>query len=320
MIFFDTVYQYHSVKNVKLSLQHWARSSQLTADHVCMLGNYEASYQVAPVHHALTAHHYASHHKTQKAVDCEARLFYQRIQMQQEQVHGASDHLHLSVGVCFFVNERYVVTEIYHIFFFDGDALVYSNQFYAINAAIMLTLPFYQRPITKQPLLATIQLIENSSRLRATISFSWDKNQEMSPFCSVRHYWSGAGYGAQFMPEEGDRVYVDFLEGDLTQPVIMGPSALPSSDFTIGTSTAGIRFSQNDLFFNSKGKFQIRSDGQLIMRAFDAINITAGTLALSAQQWLQLTSQHSLTIKVGVSMLYMKNDQVKLSSEKIRIN
>ncbi len=61
---------------------------------------------------------------------------------------------------------------------------------------------------------------------RVKIQFHWDRNgrndEKSSGWVRVSHSWAGTGYGTMFLPRVGEEVIVEFLNGDLRQPVIVG--------------------------------------------------------------------------------------------------
>lgn len=56
---------------------------------------------------------------------------------------------------------------------------------------------------------------------RIKVKFFWDHNDE-SMYCRVAHLWAGNGWGTVFVPRVDMEVVVDFLHGDIDQPIITG--------------------------------------------------------------------------------------------------
>ncbi|NIV33323.1 MAG: type VI secretion system tip protein VgrG, partial [Anaerolineae bacterium] len=61
---------------------------------------------------------------------------------------------------------------------------------------------------------------------RVRVQFHWDregKNDENSScWIRVAQGWAGAGFGAQFLPRQGQEVVVEFINGDPDQPLVTG--------------------------------------------------------------------------------------------------
>lgn len=56
---------------------------------------------------------------------------------------------------------------------------------------------------------------------RIKVKFFWDQNDQ-SMFCRVAHLWAGKNWGTVFVPRVDMEVVVDFLHGDIDQPIITG--------------------------------------------------------------------------------------------------
>jgi type VI secretion system secreted protein VgrG len=102
---------------------------------------------------------------------------------------------------------------------------------------------------------------------RVKIQFHWDcsgnKNENSSGWVRVSQSWAGAGYGTMFLPRIGEEVIVDFLNGDLRRPVIVGrlyngektpPHSLPANKTisTIKSVTSHGGGGSNELRFEDK--------------------------------------------------------------------
>lgn len=61
---------------------------------------------------------------------------------------------------------------------------------------------------------------------RIKVQFHWDRDGKLddraSCFIRVLQAWSGAGFGAQFIPRVGTEVLVTFVGGNLDEPVVLG--------------------------------------------------------------------------------------------------
>jgi uncharacterized protein involved in type VI secretion and phage assembly len=56
---------------------------------------------------------------------------------------------------------------------------------------------------------------------RVKVKLPWFDSQEVSDWCRVAQTYAGNGYGAFWLPEEGDEVLVGFLFGDPRVPMVL---------------------------------------------------------------------------------------------------
>ena len=108
----------------------------------------------------------------------------------------------------------------------------YFNDFVAIPTSVRFTPSrTTPQPIIKGPQTAVVigppgEEIYTDEYGRVKIQFHWDrsgnKNENSSGWVRVSQSWAGAGYGTMFLPRIGEEVIVDFLNGDLRRPVIVG--------------------------------------------------------------------------------------------------
>ena len=57
---------------------------------------------------------------------------------------------------------------------------------------------------------------------RVRVRFPWLDDSTVSEWCRVCQLYAGNGYGALFIPEEGDEVLVAFVHGEMAEPVVLG--------------------------------------------------------------------------------------------------
>lgn len=107
---------------------------------------------------------------------------------------------------------------------------------------------------------------------RIKVLFHWDRegktDQKSSCWIRVAQSWAGAGFGAQFLPREGQEVLVEFVNGDPDQPLVTGSvyngrNKMPypplnernSSGIRSRSTTSGAAAHYSELRFDdSKGK------------------------------------------------------------------
>jgi type VI secretion system secreted protein VgrG len=151
----------------------------------------------------------------------------------------------------------------------------YSNSFTCIPAA----LPFRPPRVTPAPSIRGVQSatvvgpageeIYPDKYGRVKVQFHWDREgkDDVNSSCWVRvaSYWAGAQWGGVHIPRIGQEVLVDFLEGDVDQPIVVGsvynadmmPTwALPDNKTISGTksrsSPGGGADNFNELSFEDK--------------------------------------------------------------------
>ena len=108
----------------------------------------------------------------------------------------------------------------------------YFNDFVAIPTSVTFTPSrTTPQPRIKGPQTAVVtgpsgEEIYTDEYGRVKVQFHWDrsgsKGENSSGWVRVSQSWAGAGYGTMFLPRVGEEVIVDFLNGDLRQPIIVG--------------------------------------------------------------------------------------------------
>ena len=149
------------------------------------------------------------------------------------------------------------------------------------------------------------------------ILFHWDRenpqNEHSSHWVRVASNWAGDGYGAIIIPRVGMEVVIDFLEGDIDQPIVSGclhngvnkvPYELPAnktrSIFKTSSSKGGM--GSNELRIEDKtDQEQIFIQSQ---KDFDQLTKHNHTIQINNNSHLQVQGEHSETI---VKNRYTKN-------------
>lgn len=129
---------------------------------------------------------------------------------------------------------------------------------------------------------------------RVKIKFPWFDDQMVTEWCRVPQPYAGNGYGAFFVPEEGDEVLVAFIHGEMRYPVIIGGlyngKDKPPS-WRDGTA-------KDEKMIRTKGKHEILLDDS---RGKERIRFTTGD---SHVVTLDDASQHvSIRTKKGHTLL-----------------
>ncbi|AWM80587.1 type VI secretion system tip protein VgrG [Gammaproteobacteria bacterium ESL0073] len=147
---------------------------------------------------------------------------------------------------------------------------------------------------------------------RIKILFHWDRinpqNENSSHWIRVASNWAHDGYGAVVIPRVGMEVKVDFLEGDIDNPIVTGaihngvnkvPYDLPAnktrSVFKTSSSKGGV--GSNELRIEDKaGQEQIFVQSQ---KDFDQLTKHNHTVQVNNDSHLQVNNEHSETIKAN---------------------
>lgn len=151
---------------------------------------------------------------------------------------------------------------------------------------------------------------------RVKVLFHWDRlnpqNEHSSCWIRVASNWAHDGYGTVIIPRVGMEVKVDFLEGDIDQPIISGaihngvnklPYELPAnktrSVFKTSSSKGGV--GSNEFRVEDK-----KGDEQIFVQAqkdYDQLTKHNHTIQVNNNSHLQVNNEHSETI---VKNRYMK--------------
>lgn len=184
---------------------------------------------------------------------------------------------------------------------------------------------------------------------RIKVKFFWDQNDQ-SMFCRVAQMWAGKNWGTVFVPRVDMEVVVDFLHGDIDQPIITGcvynaQNPAPwdlASDRTISgikTETMG-GGGYNELSFDDKSGAEkihihaqqdyiadIENDSTKTIGGNYKTDIT-GTRTITVQGDSSLKSQASVKIEAtssielicGSSKITMDPGGIKISAMNIELS
>jgi type VI secretion system secreted protein VgrG len=147
--------------------------------------------------------------------------------------------------------------------------------------------PFRPERVTPRPLMlgphtATVVgdgEIWTDKYARVKVHFPWDREDAEGCWLRVAQTWAGAGWGALHIPRVGQEVIVQFIEGDINRPIIIGslyngknappfgqPDDATRSGVLTRSSSGGSADTANELSFEDKaGEEQILIHAQLNM-------------------------------------------------------
>lgn len=216
------------------------------------------------------------------------------IRMQEEAlgsivIRGKSSHAAFTSGHTFELskhfsdNGKYVITSVEH----DAVQPIASNQmeegYRHVNwfTCIPAALPFRPARVTRVPQVRGVQSavvvgpagdeIFCDKYGRVKVQFHWDRHgsDDINSSCWVRvaTFWAGKQWGAIHIPRIGQEVLIDFVEGDVNHPIIVGslynsenmpPYTLPDNKSISGLLSHSTpqgdtgEFKQNQLVFEDK--------------------------------------------------------------------
>ena len=167
-------------------------------------------------------------------------------------IHGQSNCLHFVAGHKFTLAEHfdgagdYIVSRVEHkaevgTAFRSGDKndFTYTNAFECFPSALV----YRPARVTPQPSVRGVQTamvvgpsgeeIFTDKYGRVKVQFNWDRDgqQDANSSCWLRvaTAWAGKQWGTIHIPRVGMEVLVDFVEGDVDSPIVVGSVYNPSS-------------------------------------------------------------------------------------------
>jgi len=176
---------------------------------------------------------------------------------------------------------------------------------------------------------------------RIKVKFHWDRTGASTAWVRVLQQWAGSEMGAQFVPRPGMEVLVDFIEGRLDRPVVVGclyngqnkhSFAVPGNLSQTGFRTFGDGGLVHELFFEDKGgaeRVYLRSGRDFARdvarnesaHVKELSETTIGTTSRTFSTGKMLIeSAEAITIKVGASKITIDQGGVWIDAPKINLN
>jgi phage baseplate assembly protein V len=153
---------------------------------------------------------------------------------------------------------------------------------------------------------------------RVTLRFPFfDGATAETDWCRVAQPYAGDGYGAVFVPEEGDEVLVAFIQGDMRFPIVLGGlyngKDKPPTDRTTSKDQKMIRTKHGHqvVLDDSQGQEAIRvttADGHELI-----LDDASGTVAVTGNG-VKITLKDSGTVTVQGSTVTIEADNINLGS------
>jgi type VI secretion system secreted protein VgrG len=149
---------------------------------------------------------------------------------------------------------------------------------------------------------------------RVKVQFAWDRlgkyDENSSCFVRVSQAWAGAGWGSIHIPRVGQEVLVDFLDGDLDRPIIVGrvyndynkpPYGLPKNATQSGIKSHTVEGDRGD--YNELRFEDAKQKEEILLRA--QRNLTTRVRADSSTT---IGRNHNHTVKNNMKVLVAEGD------------
>lgn len=237
-------------------------------------------------------------------------------------LYFASQSIESSPGRCLPVEHPWVAIDVVHHFYIHGQVLAYENQGVAVPADKFYPLPFMPAPLCDNTHKAKVVDIEAGQLCRVRLRFSWDQNQEATPWAPVVQAGGGDQSGIQFMPCLQDVVLVRYEGGDLTCPVVIGMRNAAVNSVQVGHPYAWLTATPARLAFSSDDRLTLQSK-----RDFNLSSHQRLSMSLEGQKintWrvdaMHLNAKESIELCVGSSRLCLSQSGIVLSANKILLN
>ncbi|MEM8941028.1 MAG: type VI secretion system tip protein TssI/VgrG, partial [Pseudomonadota bacterium] len=289
----------------------------------------------------------------------QAKVWLESLESDADFFHGESAAPSLIPGhkislsdapVCSDGDKQYLLLEVFHSASEGLDSeSVYSNWFKCAPSSNTVSfLPSFtlERPRVWGVQTATVVDVRNpgdpESHGEVKIRFHWEPDQ-FSCWARVGQLYAGNRWGGYFIPDVGQEVLVEFINGDPDRPVVVG--AVYNRDNTLPPYTktqSGIRTRSSDFnelrFDDEDGDeevyFQAGRDHNFLIKNDETGDIgndetlTVGNNrtidvgndhSLSAGANISLEARSSITLKVGGSEIKMDPTGVTITGSMIKI-
>jgi type VI secretion system secreted protein VgrG len=208
---------------------------------------------------------------------------------------------------------------------YESDGAAGAFQLKSSLTAIDSQTQFRPPRITPEPVLSGAQTAQvvgpegqeiwTDSHARVKVQFHWDRegkhDESSSCWIRVAQMWAGAKWGSLHIPRIGQEVVVEFLEGNLDRPLIVGsvyndanqpPYALPSKATQSGikshsTAKAGVDQFNELRFEDDKGKEEVLLNAQR--------NLTTN---VKHDSKTTITNDHTHTVKKNMTVQVSEGD------------
>ncbi len=267
-------------------------------------------------------------------------------EMRAQVVHGRSCNADFRAGYKFNLkdhfsdNGKYYLTAVKHSArqpldtgSDDFEGYVYENQFDCISFSTV----YRPARVTPSPSIRGVQTavvvgasgeeIFTDKYGRVKVQFHWDrlgkKDENSSCWIRVATYWAGSRWGAIHIPRVGQEVVVDFEEGDVDRPLIVGsvynadlmpPYVLPDekTKSTLKSNSSKGGGGYNELRFEDKsGKeevyFQAQKDLVSLIKNNETREVDMNrTTAIKNNETQTVTNNETIIVEQGNQSITLK--------------
>jgi type VI secretion system secreted protein VgrG len=230
----------------------------------------------------------------------------------------------------------------------------YRNSFKCIPS----TVPYRPPEVENPPKIRGIHLatvvgpdsdnVETDIHGRVRIRFHWDRDSKLSfsermCWARVLQPWAGAGFGTVFIPRIGMEVIVQFVDGDIDRPIVMGaaynnynspPILLPKkkTQSTIKTRSVPAKKDLNgynqltfedasgneEIYIHAQKNMreEVLHDHSVTVRNDETLNINGNqTQTIGKDQTETVTGQQTLTVNKNRTVTIKGSQSVNISGE-----
>lgn len=272
------------------SVQHYGGYNFKTGSNSCH--DFEVGYNKLLTQHRMEA--LEAHHNTAEGVsNCTSFRSGGRFEL----VHSAASE-----------SGQYLLISLQHQASnsVEGGVDQYQNSFQCIPASIPMRPQ--QQPSKRQmpgPQMAKVMTLSSSAssadadpQRMIRVQFPWDSEHNSCKLRVLQSY-AGSGWGASFVPREGQEVLVDFINGDPDRPIVVGAMYNKDNQGPKYTSTQSGWLTQsgnaNELRFDDKGGAE-----EVYLKAGKDWNyVVANNETGQVQNAQSLTVSNTRTLSVG---------------------
>lgn len=204
-----------------------------------------------------------------------AHIRLQEIESISQTVSGTSTCRTMAAGYRFALmghkrqdlNQAYVITKVQHEAKVSASAAEsYTNEFVAIPHSVPFRpLRLMLQPVVRGPETGVVVgpkgediFVDKYGRVK--VQFHWDRqgksDENSSGWIRVAQPWAGKQWGTLFIPRVGDEVLIDFLHGDLRQPIVVG--SLYNGEDRPPCFTSCRAYNHDDQVEQHKGRWRIQ--------------------------------------------------------------
>lgn len=167
-------------------------------------------------------------------------------------------------------------------------------------------------------------VVDPENRGRITVLLPWISDTYETRFASVAQVYAGDGYGAVWLPEQGDQVVVAFMKGQLSRPVVLGSIYAKARKPTEGRTD-----NEDPKVFRTKGgHYLLMEDKQgkrielvdLTGKNSVVIDSEANSVTVKAEGSLTLDAGSDVTISAGGSLTITASGEVSVTGTTINLN